>query len=121
MPDGWELANGTNPAVNDAAADPDHDGLSNLQEYWAGTSPTNAASVLQMDVIERSSPTNIVLQFSALSNRIYRVEYRDGWETPGWSVLTTIPAVATNRSVIWPDLLAPVGARYYRLTVPVAP
>ena len=28
-----------------AGADPDHDGANNLQEYLAGTNPTNAASV----------------------------------------------------------------------------
>ena len=33
MPDGWEVANGLNPRVNDASADLDLDGLTNLQEY----------------------------------------------------------------------------------------
>jgi hypothetical protein len=31
--DGWELSNGLNPNVHDAAADPDGDGLSNFEEY----------------------------------------------------------------------------------------
>ncbi len=40
MPDDWELANGLNPNdPSDAALDPDHDGLTNLQEYLAGTDP----------------------------------------------------------------------------------
>ncbi len=33
MPDGWEVANGLNPRVNDASGDLDLDGLTNLQEY----------------------------------------------------------------------------------------
>ena len=37
MPDQWELANGTNPAVNDAAADLDLDTLTNMQEMTLGT------------------------------------------------------------------------------------
>lgn len=37
MPDQWELANGTNPNLNDAAADLDHDTLTNLEEYERGT------------------------------------------------------------------------------------
>ncbi len=38
MPDGWEVANGLNPLVNDASRDPDRDGLTNEQEYAYETS-----------------------------------------------------------------------------------
>ncbi|MEI8207223.1 MAG: hypothetical protein WCG03_10130, partial [Kiritimatiellales bacterium] len=44
MPDGWEVTNGFNPLVNDASADADSDGLTNLQEYQRGTNPLNADS-----------------------------------------------------------------------------
>jgi len=45
MPDEWEKANGLNPNdPADAAQDADGDGLTGLQEYLAGTSPTNSAS-----------------------------------------------------------------------------
>ncbi|RYD30419.1 MAG: hypothetical protein EOP86_20000, partial [Verrucomicrobiaceae bacterium] len=37
--DAWETANGLNITLNDAAADPDSDGLSNLKEYEAQTNP----------------------------------------------------------------------------------
>jgi hypothetical protein len=39
MPDGWEVNHGLNPLTNDAGADPDHDGLTNLQEYQHHTNP----------------------------------------------------------------------------------
>jgi predicted outer membrane repeat protein len=39
MPDGWEVFNGTNPLVHDALADPDDDGLTNIEEYGYGTNP----------------------------------------------------------------------------------
>ena len=40
MPDDWEVAHGLNPTdPSDAAIDSDCDGMSNLQEYLAGTDP----------------------------------------------------------------------------------
>jgi len=39
MPDAWETANSLNISVNDAALDPDGDGISNLQEYNGGWNP----------------------------------------------------------------------------------
>lgn len=42
LPDIWETAAGTDPAVPDAGADPDGDGRTNLQEYNAGTDPLAA-------------------------------------------------------------------------------
>ena len=45
MPDAWERAYGLDPNnAADASQDPDHDGLSNLQEYQAGTNPWKADS-----------------------------------------------------------------------------
>jgi beta-glucanase (GH16 family) len=45
IPNGWKQQYGFNPFdPTVAAADPDGDGMSNLQEFLAGTDPTNSAS-----------------------------------------------------------------------------
>ena len=45
LPDGWESHNGLDPLdPSDAGEDPDGDGLTNLEEYEAGTDPNNADS-----------------------------------------------------------------------------
>jgi uncharacterized repeat protein (TIGR01451 family) len=43
IPDWWEIANGLHPYnANDAALNPDNDGLTNLQEFKRGTNPHQA-------------------------------------------------------------------------------
>ena len=44
MTDGWEVSNGLDPLVNDAFEDVDSDGLTNLQEFYAGSNPNNTDS-----------------------------------------------------------------------------
>lgn len=39
LPDAWETLHGLDPAVNDAAGNPDHDVYTNLAEYQGGTDP----------------------------------------------------------------------------------
>ncbi|MEZ0385685.1 MAG: hypothetical protein ACAI34_01360, partial [Verrucomicrobium sp.] len=48
MADSWETSHGLNPALDDAAADPDQDGLTNLQEYAGNTDPMDPEGPLLM-------------------------------------------------------------------------
>ncbi|MGI9241544.1 MAG: LamG-like jellyroll fold domain-containing protein [Verrucomicrobiales bacterium] len=41
MDDGWEVANGLDPTVDDSALDPDEDNLANLDEWAGGDNSTN--------------------------------------------------------------------------------
>ncbi len=63
LPDAWESAYG----VDDPELDFDGDGLSNIEEYWVGTDPTNAASRF---VLHLNGET---LSWSTASGRRYDV------------------------------------------------
>jgi uncharacterized repeat protein (TIGR01451 family) len=73
LPDFWENQNGlssTNPF--DANQDPDMDGHTSLQEYIAGTNPTNALSVLRVTALIDSSLAEI--RFRTVLDKRYVVE-----------------------------------------------
>ncbi|HEY5910104.1 MAG TPA: lamin tail domain-containing protein [Verrucomicrobiae bacterium] len=111
MPDWWELANGTNPYLDDAAADPDHDGMTNLQEYWAGTSPNDANSALRLVAIHSNG---LVLSFQAVSNHTYNVQWQSAVQTP-WANLVAIPSAPTTRWIYLTNSTVPDAQRYYRV------
>jgi hypothetical protein len=99
IPDSWETAYGlkANDAT-DAGEDPDNDGLTNLQEYLAGTNPTNSTSRLALTLTP--APTNsIAFQFNAVSNKSYTVVYRDSLSAGAWLRLQDFVAAPTNRIV----------------------
>ena len=120
MPDAWELANDLNPFVNDAALDKDGDGVSNLQEYLAGTNPSDAQSFLRIDAT--SDALNVRLTFFAVAGRSYSVVYRDEAATGPWTKLIDVAARATNRVA---EMLVPKAGppqqRFYRLICPQQP
>jgi hypothetical protein len=74
LPDYWEATYG----ISDPGADADHDGQNNLAEYYAGTNPTNAASVLKLLSIEWAPEDPFTLTWSSVGGTRYRVQYSNG-------------------------------------------
>lgn len=108
LPVGWLLANFGTTNV-DAGADPDHDGMNNLQEYLAGTDPNNANSVLRVTGITRgaATPGSTMLNWSSVPSRYYVVQERSSlsggaWadylnlQTPGWNSASFNDSDPTN-------------------------
>lgn len=120
VPDVWETANGFNPNLaGDMDADTDGDGVSNRDEFQAGTNPRDAASYLRVDRIESIS-SSVRLSFNALSNRTYGVIYRDDLNSALWLTLTNVLSRVTNRVETVVDAQATNASRVYRLMTPGA-
>ena len=118
IPDAWEAQYGlqaNNPG--DRNLDLDGDGRSNWQEYLAGTDPTDPTSYLRVDL--RTIPGAATVQFNAISNRTYTVQYSAGALGP-WNLLGEVVARSINRVEQLPDPQWSTN-RYYRLLTPQGP
>ena len=122
LPDQWELIYGLSPTdatgVNGADGDPDGDGLTNLQEYQAGTDPMDPGNHLRLALTSIGGGV-ITLQFNATANHSYSVEYLDGLGQTTWAKLTDVPAVQADQTVTVQDTDGPSRrVRFYRVVVP---
>ncbi|HOW79484.1 MAG TPA: Ig-like domain-containing protein [Candidatus Paceibacterota bacterium] len=128
LPDAWEAAYG----VSDPHADDDGDGATNLQEYWAGTNPTNAASVFQITDWQRLPNGHFHFTWPSIGGVRYRVQFRNGTALSGAAgAFTDIVRLLTNEMDPSPcgtvstqsftddfsltGSAPPGGARYYRV------
>lgn len=102
----------------DGAGDLDNDGMINRAEYLAGTDPTNSLSYLKLDSHIKSGTVSV--EFAAVSNRTYTVQYTDALGSAAWQSLSDVMARPTNFVVQIPDP-GWVTNRYYRVVLPQQP
>lgn len=107
----------TNPL--DAALDADGDGLSNLEEYLAGTDHLDANSNLKLSATLLGG--GVVLSFSAVANHSYTVLYATTLSDPVWTKLNDIPAPPVAQNIQVTDSDASAATRFYRLVTPAQP
>jgi hypothetical protein len=105
LPDLWERIYGLDTnALGGASDDADEDGMSNEQEYRAGTSPVDDGDLLRANTL-RAAPDGVIVRFPARPQREYSVWY--GANSPaagGWTNATPDPIrVATDQEYEWTD------------------
>ena len=77
LPDWWERWYFFSEIAANPAADPDADGMSNLQECLTGTDPLNPASRFEMRAVLDAAPPRVSLSWPSATNRTYRIEVSD--------------------------------------------
>jgi len=84
LPDAWQRTYFGTLGV-DPNADPDGDGMSNKQEYIAGTNPTNSADKLLItDFNTTPGGSNISLTWSSVPTRSYFIQKSLNLSSPNW-------------------------------------
>jgi hypothetical protein len=111
LPDDWQaLYFGANMAAWPAAnVDSDGDGVSNVQEFLAGTDPKDAASVLKTSI--GASPQGYRLSWNARPGFLYQVQMAS--DLGVWSNLGAPRLAGTNIDSI--PITGPVAGAFYRI------
>ena len=117
MDDDWEMAY-FNTLERDGSGDFDHDGASDLDEFRAGTNPTNDSSILRVlrlttSVDSLTGRRSTVLLWSATPGRTYRVQFKSELNFPWRAVAGDITASSTSASLT--DTVEAAPADFIRL------
>lgn len=123
LPNDWETAHNLDPHAangdNGASGDPDHDGLTNAQEYLAGTDPQATASRLEISAVDLNDAETSI-RFVAVEGRSYTVSFSDDLHTGTWQRLADVTAQPATGEVTVRDP-ARKATRFYRLVTPRMP
>ena len=127
IPDSWMIQNFGHPIGlagdhSRAQDDADGDGLSNQQEYLAGTIPLDSQSCLKLHVVGvnpgKGQPQ---FSFTAVAGFDYTLEYCENLGSGLWHKLNDVPADPTTRIVQVNDPGSASPTRFYRVVTPIQP
>jgi len=120
LPDAWETGNGLVVGVNDAGLDPDGDGMTNLQEYLAGTNPQDSGSALRLEAF--ADPAGVALRFTARTGKSYSLQFCNNLAADLWLSFSNLGPFSVSQIVWLTDPSTTSGGqRWYRLTTPAVP
>jgi len=128
IPDSWMLqifGHPTGLASDHSRAqdDADGDGMTNLQEYRAGTDPLDAQSCLKLQFQGMDSTTRRPqFSFEAMPGIGYTIQYSDSLTSSIWQKLRDETAGDSIRTIILTDpTAANTSTRFYRIVTPTQP
>jgi Tol biopolymer transport system component len=121
IPDWWMIqyfGHVTGQAFDQSLAtdDPNGTGMAVLQDYIAGTIPTDPTSVFQLQVPPPAAPSGgLTLTWGAVVGRTYSVQYKNTLDDPAWQPLTGSPVINGNQG----QMAVPTdqSTRYFRIVV----
>lgn len=111
MDDDWEVAHFGNLS-RDGAGDQDNDGQTDLQEFLAGTDPTNGGSILRVLTVTPMSGGSTTVVWSAVVGRRYVVQFKDSLEAD-WINASGVIEADSNSMSFTHNSSAP--QRFYRV------
>ena len=117
LPDWWELQYFGHLTGTDPNADPDHDGMSNLAEWLAGTNPTNASSCLRLMALPSGNTNVFVVNWPSVAGKYYRLERATNLQTGFNSVVQTNIAATAPTNTETDTAVLPGNTRFYRVGV----
>jgi hypothetical protein len=115
IPDAWQQAHFGHVGI-DPNTDPDHDGMSNLAEFWAGTDPLDSNSVFALKSCGVSPDGHATITWPSVTGRVYTVEFSDDFAR--WTPLgAPLPGNGSVMTVSDPASMQQAPRRVYRVYV----
>ena len=113
--DAWEARYGFSAAANEGSGDADGDGMTNRDEYLAGSSPVSAVSNFHAPQLTEVPGLNVLnLTWHGSPTRNYAVQVSPDLTT--WAIIATLPGLTGPTSLVVEAPLRPVR-HYYKVVV----